>query len=56
MESINYFEGPPAHDRFADKLAGATMFPVGVAADSFIMPLPHFRQFIDSIGQQQKRG
>ena len=56
MESINYFEGPPAHDRFADKLAGATMFPVGVAAESFNMPLPHFRELIDSIGQQQKRG
>ncbi len=56
MESINYFEGPPADDRFANKLASATMIPVGVAADSFIMPLPRFREFIDSLAQQQKCG
>jgi hypothetical protein len=56
MGSINYFDGPPAHDRFANKLAGATMIAVGVAADSLIMPLPHFREFIDSLAQQQECG
>jgi len=56
MPSINHFAGPPAHDRFANKLASATMIPVGVAADSSIMPLPHFREFIDSLAQEQKRG
>ena len=56
MLSINYFEGPPAPDRFANKLAGATMIPVGVAAESLIMPLPHFREFIDSLAQEQECG